>query len=230
MARETPDRSGGEVGGGSASAQRGESRWPAAGAVFVVIVLHLTLPQSITVLPDWVVPAMLALLLVPLLIGSPRRHHEAAVWSRRLSLAMLAVLALTVATSITMLVNEILSVREVDARQLIWSALALWITSVVAFGLGCWELDGGGPEARHDPDGYVPDLRFTQQAQPELAPQGWGPTFPDYLYVALTNSMSFAPADTVPLTVRMKALMGLQSALSLVVIALLAGWAVGSLG
>ena len=196
----------------------------------MVILLHLTLPQSITVLPDWVVPAMLAALLVPLLIGSPRRHHGAAVWSRRLSLAMLVVLALTVVTSITMLVNEILSVREVDARQVIWSALALWITSVVAFGLGCWELDGGGPEARHDPDGYVPDLRFTQQAQPELAPRGWVPTFPDYLYVALTNSMSFAPADTVPLTIRMKALMGLQSALSLVVIALLAGWAVGSLG
>jgi len=196
----------------------------------VVIALHLTLPQSLTVLPDWVVPAILVVLLVPLLVGSPRRHHEAAVWSRRLSLAVLAVLAVALFTSIGMLVNEILSDRPVDARQLIWSAFALWVTSVVAFGLSCWELDGGGPEARHAPNGYVPDLRFTQQAQPELAPHGWLPTFPDYFYVALTNSMSFAPADTVPLTVRMKTLMGFQSALSLLVIALIAGWAVGSLG
>lgn len=228
MVADVPNQPGSASGSG-AGPSRGEHRWPAAAAVLVVIVLHLTLPQSLTVVPDWVVPVILTVLLVPLLVGSPRRHHEAAVWARRLSLAVLAVLALTLFTSITMLANEILSVRDVDARQVIWSAFALWVTSVVAFGLGCWELDGGGPEARHDPGGYAPDLRFTQQAQPELAPPGWAPAFPDYLYVALTNSMSFAPADTVPLTVRMKALMGLQATISLVVIALLAGWAVGSL-
>lgn len=215
--------------GGGAGQPPGEHRWSAAAAVLVVIVLHLTLPQSLTVVPDWVVPVILVVLLVPLLVGSPRRHHEAAVWARRLSLAVLAVLALTLFTSIVMLANEIFSVRDVDARQVIWSAFALWVTSVVAFGLGCWELDGGGPEARHAPKGFAPDLLFPQQAQPELAPPGWAPTFPDYLYVALTNSVSFAPADTVPLTVRMKALMGLQGTISLVVIALLAGWAVGSL-
>lgn len=208
---------------------RGEHRWPAALAVLVVIALHLTLPQSLTVLPDWVVPVMLAVLLLPLLVGAPRRHHGAAVWARRLSLAVLAVLGIALFTSIAMLANEILSDRPVDARQLFWSAFALWVTSVVVFGLGCWELDGGGPEERHDPAGYTPDLLFTQQDRTDVAPRGWLPRFPDYLYVSLTNSMTFGPTDTLPLTVRMKALMGFQSALSLVVIALLAGWAVGSL-
>lgn len=212
-----------------ATRDEGESRWPAAGAVIVVIVLHLTLPQSLTVLPDWVVPSILAVLLVPLLVGSPRRHHEAAVWSRRLSLVVLAVLAVTLFTSIGMLLDEILTNPDADARTLIWSGFALWVTSVVAFGLSCWELDGGGPEERHDPSGYTPDLLFTQMARPGSGPTDWRATFPDYLYVALTNSMTFGPTDTLPLTVRMKALMGFQSALSLVVIALIAGWAVGSI-
>ena len=212
-----------------ASRDEGESRWPAAGAVIVVIVLHLTLPQSLTVLPDWVVPSILAVLLVPLLVGSPRRHHEAAVWSRRLSLVVLGVLAVTLFTSIGMLLDEILTNPDADARTLIWSGFALWVTSVVAFGLSCWELDGGGPEERHDPLGYTPDLLFTQMARPGSGPADWRATFPDYLYVALTNSMTFGPTDTLPLTVRMKALMGFQSALSLVVIALIAGWAVGSI-
>lgn len=230
MAGHPLDPDGAESPDPGGSTLRGEPRWPAALAVLVVIVLHLTLPQSLTVLPDWVVPVILAVLLLPLLVGSPRRHHGAAVWSRRLSLLVLAVLALTLFTSIAMLANEILTAPEVDAEQLIWSAFALWVTSVVAFGLGCWELDGGGPEERHAPGGFDADLLFTQQDRPELAGADWRPTFPDYLYVALTNSMTFGPTDTLPLTVRMKALMGFQSALSLVVIALLAGWAVGSLG
>jgi len=211
-------------------AEAGEHRWPAAVAVLVVIALHLTLPQSVTLLPDWVVPAILAALVLPLLIGAPRRHHEAAVWGRRMSLAVLFVLAVALSISITLLANEILTSEDVEPRDVIWSAFALWTTSVVAFGLAVWELDGGGPEQRRDPAGYTPDLLFTQFVQPQFSHQGWRPQFVDYLYVALTNSMTFGPTDTVPLTLRMKALMGFQSALSLLVIALLAGWAVGSIG
>lgn len=220
-------RLGGVGAGGSLGP--GEHRWPATVAVLVVIALHLSLPQSLMLVGDWVLPVVLAALLVPLMVGSPRRHQGAALWARRLSLVVLVVVAGILFTSIGLLVNEILSVREVDAREVIWSAFALWVTSLVTFGLASWELDGGGPEQRHRTDGYVPDLLFTQLDRPEVAAPGWRPVLADYLYVALTNSMAFVPSDAMPMTVRMKALMGFQAMLSLVVIALLAGWAIGSL-
>ena len=36
------------------------------------------------------------------------------------------------------------------ASNLIYSAIALWGTNVIIYGLWYWELDGGGPNARHD--------------------------------------------------------------------------------
>ncbi len=44
---------------------------------------------------------------------------------------------------------------------------------------------------------------------------GWVPIFVDYLYVSLTNSSAFSPTDTMPLTSRAKALMGLQATAAL---------------
>ena len=47
--------------------------------------------------------------------------------------------------------------------------------------------------------------------------------------MSLTNSTSFAPADTLPLTTRMKSLMGLQSLLSLMVVLIIAARAISIL-
>jgi hypothetical protein len=44
---------------------------------------------------------------------------------------------------------------------------------------------------------------------------GWVPIFVDYLYLSLTNSSAFSPTDTMPLTSRAKALMGLQATAAL---------------
>jgi hypothetical protein len=57
----------------------------------------------------------------------------------------------------------------------------------------------------------------------------WNPTFADYLYVSITNASAFSPTDTMPLTHRAKALMGLQSTVSLITIALVAARAVNIL-
>ena len=52
----------------------------------------------------------------------------------------------------------------------------------------------------------------------------------DYLYVSLTNSIAFSPTDTMPMTLRAKALMGLESFISAVTILLVAARAVNVLG
>ena len=48
------------------------------------------------------------------------------------------------------------------------------------------------------------------------------PKFFDYLYTSFTNSTSFGPTDTMPLTTRAKALMMVQSASALVTVVLVA--------
>ena len=51
----------------------GESRYPAAAAIVVAIVLYAVLPSALVVGPRYLVPALELVLLVPLLVGNPRR-------------------------------------------------------------------------------------------------------------------------------------------------------------
>jgi len=211
----------------------GESRWPAAIAILGTIVLHLTMPERLTVGPNWLLPILLAVALIPLLIATPRRSANSARWTRVLSLLILAALAVTNFVSIGILIHEILtgSRNDITGQKLIWTAVNLWLTNVVVFGLTYWELDAGGPESRAIPDPPRHDFLFPQMATPELfATSGWRPVFVDYLYVSFTNSTAFSPTDTMPLTPRAKLLMSLQAGVSLITVALVAARAVSLLG
>ena len=64
---------------------------------------------------------------------------------------------------------------------------------------------------------------------PEVHDGPWTPRFIDYLYLSLTNSTAFSPTDTLPLTGRAKALMGVQALVSLVTIAVVGARAVNIL-
>ena len=63
-----------------------------------------------------------------------------------------------------------------------------------------------------------PDFQFPQTLTEGLAAPGWRPHFGDHLYVAFTNVVAFSPTDTLPLTLHVKALMALQSLISLSVL------------
>jgi hypothetical protein len=88
-------------------------------------------------------------------------------------------------------------------------------TNIVTFGLLYWQLDGGGPSGRLARSQPHPDFQFPQTGTEGLAPRNWLPRFPDHLYVAYTNVVAFSPTDTLPLTHRAKALMAIQSMISL---------------
>ena len=62
-----------------------------------------------------------------------------------------------------------------------------------------------------------------------LTPPDWEPGFIDYLYLSFTNATAFSPTDTMPLTVRVKMLMLVQSMVSLITIGLVAARAVNVL-
>jgi len=101
---------------------------------------------------------------------------------------------------------------------------------VLIFALWYWELDRGGPADRCHAVRMYPDFLFPQLQQPDLAPADWKPSFTDYLYLSLTNAISFAASDVTPLTRWAKMMMMLQSAVSVAAIALVVARAVNILG
>src|SRR6202035_3904532 len=100
---------------------------------------------------------------------------------------------------------------------------------VLVFALWYWEIDRGGPDERSSPQHRQPDFLFPQMVTPGCASGNWSPGFLDYFYVAFTNAAAFSPTDTMPLTPLAKMLMLVQSAASLLTVALVAGRAVNIL-
>ncbi|MFN8110520.1 MAG: hypothetical protein U0Y82_11855 [Thermoleophilia bacterium] len=119
---------------------------------------------------------------------------------------------------------------HVAGGQLLATAGVLWATGVIAFGVLYWEVDDGGPVHRAAMERRQPDFQFPQDENPQLAADGWRPALWDYLYVSFTNSIAFSPTDAMPLTHRAKAVMTLESALSVVAVIVVAARAINILG
>ena len=73
------------------------------------------------------------------------------------------------------------------------------------------------------------DLAFPQQINPDLADSRWRPKFIDYLYLGLTNALAFSPTDAMPLVPWAKITMGIQSLISLDILALVIARAINVL-
>lgn len=168
-------------------------------------------------------------MLAGLLIVSPQSQVEAEhLPSRRISIGMAALVSLANATSLGLLAHYLLHHRVVDGRQLVISGTLIWVTNVLIFSLWYWEADRGGPGTRAAGNDERPDFLFPQMSDERWYP-GWRPMFLDYLYVSLTNATAFSPTDTMPLSTTAKAIMGLQSLVSLVTIGLVVSRAVNIL-
>lgn len=215
--------------GDTASDDYREPRWSAALALVAAVVLYLGLPQAFIIGPRWLLPVLEGVLLVPLLIADPDRTQRDTKALRVASILLIALLSLATLAALVLLVHDILRSRDIGGSNLIYSAIALWGTNVIIYGLWYWELDGGGPNARHDRATHDRDFLFPQQAAPEVFVKPWHPSFFDYLYLSFTNSTAFSPTDTMPLTTWSKALMMAQSASALVTVALVAARAVNLL-
>ena len=148
--------------------------------------------------------------------------------------ATIALVSIVTIGNITAVVELILSAlikgHKASGLELLDSAVELWITNVIVFGLWYWELDRGGPGARAAGNTSQAHFWFLQNQQPQCDGPGWTPGFIDYMYVAFVNATAFSPADTMPVTQVAKALMTVQALTSLTVLALVAGRAINILG
>jgi uncharacterized membrane protein len=207
---------------------RPEPRWPASVALLACVGLYVVLPNRLVVGPRWLLPILIALPLIPL-SATRHRHPNESAWVRQLTIGLIALITAVNIVSMALLVHHLLRSNVTQGRNLIYSAVAVWLTNVIVYGLWFWEIDRGGPHRRAGGGTDWPDIQFPQMENPTLAPPDWHPRFFDYLYTSFANGTSFAPADAMPLTFRVKALFVGESLVSLVTIAVVAARAVNIL-
>ena len=218
----------------------GESRYPAAAAVVAAVLLYAALPSALVVLgPRYLIPALELLLLVPLLVGNPRRMTRQTRQLRVVSIGLILLIAVANTVALVVLVDVLVNGSAKDGGALLIGAAQVWLTNVIVFALAYWEIDRGGPVVRtREPRSQLPpaDFRFPQDedhdaidevAARSAAKSDWSPAYLDYLYVSVTNSSAFSPTDTMPLTATAKWLMSLQAMVSLVIVILVVARAVG---
>jgi uncharacterized membrane protein len=203
--------------------------WEPLLVVGCAIVLQLSLSKAVTVGPTWLLPSLEGVLLLGLIIASPNPKARRSSQRRMAAIAMIGFVSAANITSIVLLVHRLLQGGKENGHALILSGIVLWVTNVLLFGLWYWEVDRGGPLARVENRGNVPDFLFPQMAEPRWAPEGWMPQLVDYLYVSFTNATAFSPTDTMPLTPTAKWLMSGQALASLVTIGLVVARAVNIL-
>lgn len=237
-AKSSPARSGRQAN----DHHRAEHRWPAVGAILVALTLYALLPSSFLPALRIGVIVVCLLLLVPVVVINPVRFTRQTAWSRRASIAGTAVLVVANHVALVQLVIQLLQPDNPEAHTLLLAATQVWITHVIVYALVFWEMDRGGPvmrsTAKRDefPDA---DIRFpqdedhdavTEVARGSSISSNWTPSFVDYAYFALTNTMAFSPPDAMALTPRAKILTGLQALGGYVILVLVIARSVSLLG
>jgi hypothetical protein len=208
--------------------RRQEPIWHVQLAILVAIFVQVFLGKEFVVGPHYALPIIEGLLLVAVsLPGSEKPHPAKAALRRLMAILLLALITITNIASLILVSDSLLNGSVQDGHVLIYSALIIYATNIIVFGLLYWELDGYSSKGQ--PDG-ARDFLFPQMTAGTASKQtGWEPTFFDYLYVSVTNATAFSPTDAMPLTYRAKLLMAIQAFTALATIALVAARAVNIL-
>jgi uncharacterized membrane protein len=206
-----------------------EAFWPVQVTVLIAIGLQIGLTKRLTISPAWLLPALEGVLLIGLSMATPRQLEHEHKARRRTAIALTAVVSAANIFSLVELSSHLLHHNVSKGHELIVSGMLIWLTNFLIFALWYWEIDRGGPGRRAAGHDGPPDFLFPQMSDDRIEPRFWRPQFFDYLYVSLTNATAFSPTDTMPLTVMAKAVMGVQSIVSLVTLGLVISRAVNIL-
>lgn len=210
---------------------RAEPRWPAGLALLAVGGLRLAIPETLSFGPDWLLLAVVILLMIPI---AWTRYRANTSLNRTLGIALNAVVTVDMVYSLVLLVFAMPQHRE-SPRALLQSAAALWIVNILVFASWYWRLDAGGPHARdlrgaHTDGAFLfPQMTLTPETRIAMGEDDWSPRFVDYLFLAFNTSTAFSPTDCPVLTRWAKVLMMLQAFISFTTVALLAARAVNIL-
>ena len=204
-----------------------EPYWHIQITVLMAIVLQLLLSSKLSVGPKFIVAGAETLLLIALTIFTSDRKYVVLKIRRALAILLIAIVSLANISSLVLIIHNLLNTHTINGKELLLSALAIYLTNIIIFGLWYWELDDPKAADSRAVETAPSDFFFPQMGTTHAA--SWNPTFLDYLYISVTNASAFSPTDTLPLTHRAKLLMALQSLTSLVTVALVAARAVNIL-
>jgi len=211
------------------TAVRNELRWPSLITTIAICLLYFLLPERLTFGPTWLVPALTLLLLIPTAVAHRIAKHNA---NFVLGCAMLSLVTAGLCWSLWMLISALLA-KALRPDQLLRSAVALWISNILVFASWYWRLDSGGPHRRESSKKHGDSaFLFPQMTLPQGSPlcePNWKPDFVDYLFLAFNTSTAFSPTDVPVLDRWAKALMMIQSSISLATVAILAARAINIL-
>jgi hypothetical protein len=210
----------------------GEARWPMAIAVVIAGVLRATLPSQLrNGDARWLFLAVVLVLLATLIIGDPCRIDRQSNWLRILTGTTIALISLANASAATRLIVSIINTANFtnDAKVLLGSGAAIWLTNVIAFALWYWDLDRVGPAARARGSAIRPALVFPEMHNLQYLEDGWYPKFVDYLHFSFATATAFSPTDVSAIRPWAKLMMMGEEAISLVVAALVVARAVNIL-
>jgi uncharacterized membrane protein len=208
---------------------RNDPLWPGQLATLVALLLYLALPPALTIGPGWPVPAAESVVLAALVVAT--RGGREARRRREVAIGLVLLAAVANLTSLGLLTHYLLLGGHARGSDLLNGGVVIWATNLLLFAVLYWELDRGGPRRNAgERTPVVPDFLFPQMTDSRYAAPSWKPGFADYLYVSLTNQTAFSPTDTMPLTVRVKALMGVQGVAALITTGVIVARAVNVLG
>ena len=193
-------------------------------ALIAVGGLRLALPHNISVGPDWLLLAIVGVLVAFYALA---RYLKNDALCAVLGYILVAIVTADMALSLGLLVAALPTHKE-SSVDLLRSAAALWITNIIVFASWYWRLDAGGPNARelrgvHTDGAFLfPQMTLDQQAKRAMGEECWNPGFIDYLFLAFNTSTAFSPTDSPVLSRWAKVLMMIQSLISFTAVALLA--------
>jgi hypothetical protein len=180
----------------------GQPWWPALIAVLSMCGLYLSLPESLTFGPSWLLVVVVFVLMVPAVIAKIRGSFAL---NQVLGFIVLGIVTAAMLWSLFMLVRSLL-IHRITPSDLLRSATALWATNILVFASWYWRLDAGGPHARHlrgkhtEGDFLFPQMTLAPRTEKPLQPS-WSPGFVDSLSRVQHQHgiLSYRFAGTLPL-------------------------------
>ena len=209
------------------------AHWQPALAVLVLAVIFWLVAAELSPRLSLAMAGLLVGVLAALSVARWRQQNEL---TRRLALILAGLVTIVLGASVAFVIAQLVASNFLAARighspspsVLLRNAALIWLSNVLVFAFWYWEVDAGGPIARHQGPYNSDDLGFPQRQHGGA--DDWMPDFLDYLFLAFNSSTAFSPTDTLILSRRMKVLMMFQSLISLSVLAVVAARAVNALG
>lgn len=201
-------------------------RWEALLASLVIGVAYALLPADLRFGPRWLLGVLIVVFVVPLNAARFLGNYRLV---RVLGIALSALVTAAIIASTVLLLTR-LPGGKTQSTNLLRDGALIWGINIFVFAIWFWEIDGGGPHARHITRYTSTDFLFPQMTMDDADTTHWSPRFFDYLFLSFNTSAAFSPTDTLVLTRFPKALMMIQALISLVVVAVLVSRAINTLG